>query len=316
MRSFTISLTSVVLLLLSSPCSSSAVTELDADSFYSVLGKDAERDVLVAFHYGSSENSVKEKLKVIDELAARLPDVEAPISVTTYDVAVHSAPREVHIHPGDFLVVLFPARGTGREPVVFESKGGEQGHGHGHHHDHHGDHHHSHGEEHQGAHLQGEAEGKQDGEHSTKSGSCSAAGQAEADSGRSSCGCSTCKGSKKKSASTDTAHSPSCSAGHHHHHDHPHRHHSQEEAEAEAELSVPALLQWLKRSSTFPSEIPEVTVAEKWRGKSLFKAVQSGLEAIEMQMQELKRENSALKREVQQLQEKLQARDRKWKQKQ
>jgi hypothetical protein len=76
-----------------------------------------------------------------------------------------------------------------------------------------------------------------------------------------------------------------------------HVHHTHKHALAP---TVAGTLRWLKRHSSFPSEVPEVGLVEIWEGREdgLFTAVLKGLEALHKRMEALQRENAQLQKEL------------------
>jgi len=64
--------------------------------------------------------------------------------------------------------------------------------------------------------------------------------------------------------------------------------------------SLLGVLKWLKSSSTFPSEVPSLTLSELWEGREdgLMDAVLSGLRALDSRLTALKAENQRLQREL------------------
>lgn len=76
-----------------------------------------------------------------------------------------------------------------------------------------------------------------------------------------------------------------------------HAHHAHKHALAP---TVAGTLRWLKRHSSFPSEVPDVGLSEIWEGQEdgLFSAVLKGLEALHKRMEALQKENAQLRAEL------------------
>lgn len=81
-----------------------------------------------------------------------------------------------------------------------------------------------------------------------------------------------------------------CSHNHHAHDDDSHRAHA-----PGAVLSEFGILAFLKQHASFPLEVPTPSLADRWRGKDLFRALGEGLEAVRQQYSELQAENSELR---------------------
>jgi hypothetical protein len=64
--------------------------------------------------------------------------------------------------------------------------------------------------------------------------------------------------------------------------------------------TVAGTLRWLRRHSSYPSEVPEVGLSEIWEGREdgLFTAVLKGLEALHKRMEALQKENAQLRAEL------------------
>lgn len=114
---------------------------------------------------------------------------------------------------------------------------------------------------------------------------------------------------------------------HHHHHDHDHDHDHDHEHDPEHErghdpehehghghgggahgsrhhpppqLTLPGVLAFLKRHSTFAAELPEPTLGERWAGREagVFRAVAQGLEALRQRLETLQADNDRLRSQV------------------
>jgi len=64
--------------------------------------------------------------------------------------------------------------------------------------------------------------------------------------------------------------------------------------------SAIGVLRWLKKATSFPGDVPDVSLGELWEGREtdLFSAVAKGLEALQERVVELKEENLRLQREL------------------
>ena len=88
-------------------------------------------------------------------------------------------------------------------------------------------------------------------------------------------------------------------------HEREHEHENEHEHAHAIAPSCNGVLRWLKTHSSFPQEIPEVSLSDVWEGREqgLFQAVLSGLEALHKRMTALQAENIRLEAELARLKE-------------
>lgn len=100
----------------------------------------------------------------------------------------------------------------------------------------------------------------------------------------------------------------SCSSGHHGHHSRHSHHdshgHSHADADhvggAHASATVPALLRFLREHGSAPALVPEPTLADDFRGRDVFRALENGIAVVRSQLESLRAENAALKARLKQ----------------
>ena len=86
---------------------------------------------------------------------------------------------------------------------------------------------------------------------------------------------------------------------HHHNHDHDHNHDHEHEHE-HSSFSLIDVIDFLKKHSTFPAEIPSLSISTRWKGRTneLFEAVSNGMIALKEQMNELQTELKRVQNEL------------------
>jgi hypothetical protein len=84
---------------------------------------------------------------------------------------------------------------------------------------------------------------------------------------------------------------------HHHNHDHDHDHDHEHE---HSSFSLIDVIDFLKKHSTFPAEIPSLSISTRWKGRTneLFEAVSNGMIALKEQMNELQNELTRVQNEL------------------
>jgi hypothetical protein len=80
---------------------------------------------------------------------------------------------------------------------------------------------------------------------------------------------------------------------HHHNHDHDHDH-------EHSSFSLIDVIDFLKKHTTFPAEVPSLSISTRWKGRTneLFEAVSNGMIALKEQMDELQNELTRVQKEL------------------
>jgi hypothetical protein len=96
-------------------------------------------------------------------------------------------------------------------------------------------------------------------------------------------------------------HSQSCRHDDENHDSHDHEgHNNHGTKDSRPLLQTAVVLEWLREHTTFPSDVPSPTLADRWRGREegVIRAMSEGLEALRQLVLEVRAENKALRSEV------------------
>jgi hypothetical protein len=261
-----------VLFALFATCTlASGVVETDADTFRALLST-PDVDNFVVFHRSSARGEVN---KALDAVYRRLHDHGATsVQLASHDVDLFGVPAGLHMKHSSIHCIIFPA--VERSSVMYDW----------------------------------EADGWSFRQSDTKYEPVETA--AVSPDGETVPHQSTCPHQREHD---DHSHGDQAHDDEHAHehgegtcgHDHAHGGHDHGHNHPQPVLSDLGVLEFLRKHSTFPKEIPAISLADKWRGRDLFSALAEGLDTVRQQMAELQRDNERLRAENAKLRHALKA---------